>query len=125
MSTESGRIYRDLQRASGPLVVVERVTDVAYGELVEILCGDGTMRRGTVLDISTKRAVIQVFEGAQGLSLRNTSVRFLGKAIEFSVSPALLGRVLTGGGRPLDDMPLPFEGETRSIYGSAINPDRS
>ncbi len=122
MSSESGRIYRDLQRAAGPIIVVERVTDVAYGELVEVLCGDGTTRRGTVLDVSTDRAVIQVFEGATGLSLRDTSVKFLGKAIEFAVSPALLGRVLSGAGRPLDGMPLPFEGVTRSIYGSAINP---
>ena len=122
MSSESGRIYRDLQRAAGPIIVVERVTDVAFGELVEVLCGDGTIRRGTVLDVSTERAVIQVFEGAEGLSLRNTSVKFLGKAMELAVSPALLGRVLSGAGRPLDGMPLPFEGETRSIYGSAINP---
>ncbi len=70
MSSESGRIYRDLQRAAGPIIVVERVTDVAFGELVEVLCGDGTIRRGTVLDVSTERAVIQVFEGAEGLSLR-------------------------------------------------------
>jgi len=122
MSSESGRIYRDLQRAAGPIIVVERVTDVAYGELVEVLCADGTMRRGTVLDISSERAVIQVFEGATGLSLRDTSVKFLGKSLEFAVSPSLLGRVLSGAGRPLDGMPLPFEGETRSIYGSAINP---
>jgi len=122
MSQESGRIYRDLQRAGGPIIVVERVADVAYGELVEVLCGDGNKRRGTVLDISEEMAVIQVFEGAEGLSLRGTSVRFLGKSLEFSVSPALLGRVLSGAGRPLDRMPLPFEGTTRSIYGSAINP---
>ena len=122
MSNGSGRIYRDLQRAGGPIIVVERVADVAYGELVEILCVDGSRRRGTVLDISSERAVIQVFEGAEGLSLRGTSVKFLGKSLEFSVSPALLGRVLNGAGRPLDGMPLPFEGVTRSIYGSAINP---
>ena len=122
MSNKSGRIYRDLQRAGGPIIVVERVADVAYGELVEVLCGEGPKRRGTVLDISNERAVIQVFEGAEGLSLRGTSVKFLGKSLEFSVSPALLGRVLSGAGQPLDAMPLPFEGTTRSIYGSAINP---
>lgn len=122
MASKSGRIYRDLKRAAGPIIVVERVTDVAYGELVEVLCGDGSMRRGTVLEVSTDRAVIQVFEGATGLSLRDTAVKFLGKSIEFAVSPGLLGRVLSGAGRPLDGMPLPFEGVTRSIYGSAINP---
>ncbi len=122
MSSNSGRVYKDLQRAGGPIIVVERVTDVAFGELVEVLCGDGTTRRGTVLDVSEARAVIQVFEGAEGLSLRGTSVKFLGKALEFNVSPALLGRIMSGAGNPLDGMPLPFEGTTRSIYGSAINP---
>lgn len=117
-----GKIIKDLQSAGGPILVVDRVTDVAYGEVVEILCGDGTTRRGSVLDISDKRAVIQVFEGAHGLSLRNTSVKFLGKTMDFTVSRELLGRVLDGTGQPLDGAPMPFGGETRSIYGSAINP---
>ncbi len=122
MSNKSGCIYRDLQKAGGPIVVVERVADASYGELVEIVSSSGAKKRGTVLDISTKRAVIQVFEGAEGLSLKGTSVKFLGRSLEFTVSPALLGRVLSGAGEPLDGMPLPFQGVTRSIYGSAINP---
>ena len=117
-----GKIYKNLQRASGPLIVVARVADVAYGELVEVICGDGSRRRGSVLDVSEDRAVIQVFEGAQGLSLSGTAVQFLGKALDFGVSKALLGRVLNGAGVPLDGAPLPFDGVTRSVYGSAINP---
>ena len=50
--------------------------------------------RGRVLDVSEERAVIQVFEGTQGISLGGTAVRFLGKALEFSVSRELLGRIL-------------------------------
>ncbi len=117
-----GKTIKDLQSAGGPILVVNRVTDVAYGEVVEIICGDGSKRRGSVLDISDKRAVIQVFEGAQGISLKNTSVKFLGKTMEFSVSKELLGRVLDGTGQPLDGAPMPFGGTVRSIYGSAINP---
>jgi V/A-type H+-transporting ATPase subunit B len=122
METGGGKTYRDLQRISGPIVVVERVSGVAYGELVEVLAGDGSRRRGTVLDVSDRRAVIQVFEGAGGIALRGTSVRFLGRALEFAVSRDLLGRVLNGVGEPLDGCPPPFGGTTRSIYGSAINP---
>jgi len=122
MVTGGGKIYKELQSASGPIVVVDRVTDVAYGELVEIICGENIRRRGSVLDISEKRAVIQVFEGAQGISLRETAVKFLGRTLEFNVSKELLGRILSGVGLPLDGAPLPFKGETRSIYGSAINP---
>jgi V/A-type H+-transporting ATPase subunit B len=122
MQTTGGRIYRDVQRIQGPIVVVERVAGAAYGELVEVLCADGSKRRGTVLDISEDRAVVQVFEGSSGMSLRDTSVKFLGRTLEFSVSSALLGRVLSGAGEPRDGYPLPFGGTTRSIYGSAINP---
>ena len=117
-----GKTIKDLQSAGGPILVVNRVSDVAFGEVVEVLCGDGSKRRGTVLDISDERAVIQVFEGAQGISLKNTAVKFLGKTMEFSVSRDLLGRVLDGTGQPLDGAPMPFGGEVRSIYGSAINP---
>jgi V/A-type H+-transporting ATPase subunit B len=117
-----GKTIKDLQSVGGPILVVNRVSDVAYGEVVEVICGDGSKRRGSVLDISDKRAVIQVFEGAQGISLKETSVKFLGKTMDFRVSRELLGRVLDGTGQPLDGAPMPFGGEVRSIYGSAINP---
>ncbi|MBM4148274.1 MAG: V-type ATP synthase subunit B [Lentisphaerae bacterium] len=122
MQASGGRTYRDVQRVQGPILVVERVADVAYGERVEVLCADGTRRRGSVLDISDRRAVVQVFEGGTGLSLRGTQVRFLGEPLRFTVSRELLGRVLNGAGEPLDGCPKPFGGVTRGIYGSAINP---
>ena len=117
-----GKTYKGLQQANGPIVVVERVENVSYGELVELTAPDGSRRQGSVLDISEKRAVIQVFEGAKGLSLKNTSVKFLGKTLEFTVSRDLLGRILNGIGDPLDGAPLPFKGEEKNIYGSSINP---
>ncbi len=122
MKATGGRIYKGIKRANGPIIVVDRVRDVTYGELVEVIDAEGNTRRGSVLDVSEERAVVQVFEGAVGLSLNKTSVKFLGKSLEFNVSSDLLGRVLSGTGRPLDGAPLPFGGITRSIYGSSINP---
>lgn len=118
----SGMTYRGLQMAKGPIVVVEKVRDVAFGELVKLSGSDGKLRRGMVLDVSRRRAVIQVFEGAEGLAMSDTSVKFAGRTLEFNVSRKLLGRVLNGVGEPLDGAPAPFGGETRNIYGKAINP---
>lgn len=63
-----------------PLVIVEKIEDVKYGELVEIETGEGILRRGTVLDVSTERAVVQVFEGTLGLDVDKSRVRFLGRS---------------------------------------------
>ncbi len=117
-----GKLYKGLRQANGPIIVVDPVANVSYGELVEIIGSDGQNRHGNVLDISDKRIIIQVFEGAKGLSLNGTTVKFLGKTLEFNVSKELLGRILNGIGEPIDGAPLPFSGEQRDIYGSSINP---
>ena len=49
---DRGLQYCGAARIEGPLVVVERVRDVGYDEVVEILGPDGRPRIGRVLDIS-------------------------------------------------------------------------
>jgi V/A-type H+-transporting ATPase subunit B len=56
--------YLTVSNIVGPLVIVEKIRDVKYGELVEIETGEGLLRRGTVLDISKERAVVQVFDAS-------------------------------------------------------------
>jgi len=68
--------YLTVSNIVGPLVIVEKIRDVKYGELVEIESADGFLRRGTVLDISTEKAVVQVFEGTIGLDVDKSRVRF-------------------------------------------------
>src|SRR4030042_2031763 len=41
------REYLTVSNIVGPLVVVERIVDVKYGELVELEPGQGLLRRGT------------------------------------------------------------------------------
>ena len=50
-----------------------------YGEIVEIRLGDGTLRRGQVLEVDGTRAVVQVFEGTSGIDNRKTSLEFTGE----------------------------------------------
>jgi len=62
-----------------------------------------------------------VFEGTSGID-RNASVRFIGETLKMPVTEDLLGRVLDGSGRPLDDGPDIVPEERREIVGAAINP---
>lgn len=38
--------------------------------------------------------MVQIFEGSNGINLKGTKVRFLGKPLQISVSEDMLGRVL-------------------------------
>lgn len=49
-----------------------------YAEIVEVRLGDGTIRRGQVLEVDGNRAVVQVFEGTSGVDNRKTTLEFTG-----------------------------------------------
>jgi vacuolar-type H+-ATPase subunit B/Vma2 len=50
-----------------------------YAEIVEIRLGDGSLRRGQVLEVDGTRAVVQVFEGTSGIDNRKTTLEFTGE----------------------------------------------
>ena len=56
--------YRTIKEVAGPLMLVEMVEGVKYGELVEIKTADGSSRRGRVLEASGTNALVQLFEGS-------------------------------------------------------------
>jgi len=121
---EVGVEYTKVQEIKGPLLIVEGITRAAFDELVEIETIDGIKRLGKVLEVGQGRAVIQVFEGTSGLSIRGTKARFLGKTMEIPVSQELLGRIFDGLGRPIDGLPEPIAEEFRDVNGAPINPER-
>lgn len=109
-------------RIDGPLVVVERVRDVGFDEVVEILDTTGRPRIGRVLDISERQAVIQILEGTTGLSNQTVRTRFLGESFRLPVSVGMLGRVFDGLGRPADGGPPALAADRRDVNGLPINP---
>ena len=121
-TVDRGLQYVGSRRIEGPLVVVERVRDVGYDELVEIVGPDGRARLGRVLDVSDTAAVVQVLEGTTGLSNEATRVRFLGEGLRLPVSRQMLGRVFDGLGRPFDGGPPALSADRRDINGLPINP---
>lgn len=114
--------YRTISDISGPLVVVEKVTDVKYDELVEIELGNGELRRGKVLEITTDKALVQVFEGTTGVDVKNAKVRFLGEVLKLPVSKDILGRIFDGSGKPIDGGPEIIPDKRLDINGNPINP---
>ena len=102
--------------------MVERVRDVGFDEMVEILDPEGRPRLGRVLDISEAQAVVQVLEGTTGLSNQTLRTRFLGESFRLPVSRQMLGRVFDGLGRPADGGPPPLSADRRDVNGLPINP---
>ncbi|MGV8025869.1 MAG: V-type ATP synthase subunit B [Anaerolineaceae bacterium] len=114
--------YRTVTQIKGPLVFVERVADVAYDEMVQIIDPDGNPRVGRVLEISGDMAVIQMFLGTEGLDISRTGVRFSGDVVRLKVSLSMLGRILNGMGEPIDGGPAIVPEKLEDINGSPINP---
>ncbi len=114
--------YRSLTQISGPLLFVKNMGKPAYGSIVEIILPDETKKLGQIIDASEEICVIQVFEETLGLELKNTRIRIKEEGLTIDLSPDVLGRVLDGKARPLDNLPPLLPKERRIILGSAINP---
>ncbi|MFQ5899983.1 MAG: V-type ATP synthase subunit B [Thermodesulfobacteriota bacterium] len=114
--------YLTLKEVVGPLVLVEGIEGATYEELVELELPSGEIRRGKVLEVNGDNALIQIFEGASGVDILQSRVRFMGKGIELPVSMDMLGRVFDGMGRPIDDGPKIIPEARLDINGSPMNP---
>ena len=119
---KSGRTFQTIREISGPLVFVESVTSVGYGELVEVTTPSGEDRTGQVIDVSEDVTIVQVFEGTSDLDTKKTTIRFTGETIKLPVSMDMLGRVFTGGGKPADGGPNIIPEDYWDIHGYPINP---
>ncbi len=109
-------------RLEGPLLFLRRNVDVGLNDAVEVMDEQGHRRLGRVSTLDEDSIIVEVMESTSGLSLNNTAVRFLGEPLHFGVGPDLMGRIMDGVGRPLDDGP-PISAATRlRIDGLAINP---
>ena len=111
-----------LKAINGSLIVLDKIKNVSFDELVIIKVKDGSVRQGRVVQIDGDRVVIQVFEGTHGLSLENTNTEFTGKPIEIALSSELLGRIFNGCGKPIDGFGEIVAEKFCDINGSAINP---
>ena len=113
--------YKTIKRIAGPLIFVEKTEPIGYADIVKIALPDGTTKNGQVLDTSEDIVVVQVFEGTAGIDV-DSRVRFLGDTLKLNVSKDMLGRVLSGSGKPIDKGPDVIPEKRLDIIGAAINP---
>uniref|UniRef100_R7WG62 V-type proton ATPase subunit B 2 n=1 Tax=Aegilops tauschii TaxID=37682 RepID=R7WG62_AEGTA len=99
---EIGIEYRTVSGVAGPLVILDKVKGPKYQEIVNIRLGDGTTRRGQVLEVDGEKAVVQV--------------------LKTPVSLDMLGRIFNGSGKPIDNGPPILPEAYLDISGSSINP---
>ena len=114
--------YIGLDDINGSLVVLDHVKDAHYDEMVELQLENGSTRSGRIVQVKGERVVIQVFEGTNALSLKNTRTRLLGHPMELPVSMEMLGRVFSGAGKPIDGMGEIYAEESKDINGQPLNP---
>lgn len=114
--------YIGVKDIEGPFILVENVTGVGYGELVEIFDSKGMRRHGQVKSLSEKATLVQVFSGTEDLVPNTTKVKFLAKPLEVHLSKYMLGRTFNGLGEPRDGCGDIYGGKRVNINGLPLNP---
>lgn len=114
--------YVGLKDINGPLIALEGVSGVAYDEIARIRLNDGTERIGRVVELEGDKAILQVFEGTNGISLENTRTIFSGKPLEIPLATEMLGRVFSGAGKPIDGLGEVFPEKMGDVNGKSLNP---
>lgn len=114
--------YKTITGIQGPLLIVDGVTDVSYEELVEVELSNGERRLGKVIEITTDKALVQMFANTAGMETKNAKARFIGEVQKIGVGEDMLGRIFDGGGNPIDGGDPIIPEKKLDISGAAINP---
>lgn len=110
--------YQTTTQLKGPLVVLEKVADVGYGEICNIKT-ETSQSLGQVLEVGKDHVVVQLFSSTLGMN-RKAKVQFTGKPATLGVSEKMLGKTFDGLGRCTSGTYSPVK--HMDVHGSAINP---
>ena len=78
--------YLGLSSINGPLIALEGVQGAFFDEIVEFVIGGSERKIGRIIELYEDKAVIQVFEGSENMSLKNTHTRLTGHPMEIALS---------------------------------------
>ena len=81
--------YLGLSSINGPLIALEGVQDAFYDEIVEFVVNGEERKLGRIVEVYEDKAVIQVFEGSENMSLKNTHTKLTVRSTE-SDSPLMI-----------------------------------
>ena len=116
--------YLGLSSINGPLIALEGVQDAFYDEIVEFVVDGSERKIGRIVEVYEDKAIIQVFEGSENMSLKNTHTKLTGHPMEVALSPDMLGRTFNGIGQPIDDLGPLVTNLRRDVNGLPLNPVR-
>ena len=114
--------YTSVTNVIGPLMIVEKVENIAYGEIVNITTSTGEEKVGQVLEVGEDKVIVQVFQGTTGIDTEKTKVRFSTETMKLDVSSEMLGRIFNGIGKSVDGMPEVIPEKRIDVNGNPINP---
>ncbi len=113
--------YLGLSEINGPLIAIEGIRDASYDEIVELTV-EGKKKLGRIVEIYEDKAVIQVFQGTEEMSLNNTHTKLTGHPMEVALSSDILGRVFNGVGQPIDGLGPIGPEVNKDVNGLPLNP---
>ena len=114
--------YLGLSEINGPLIVLEGIRNASFDEIVELTVEGNKKKLGRIIELYEDKAVIQVFQGTEDMSLFNTHTKLTGHPMEVNLSPEILGRVFNGVGQPIDGLGNIIAEMKRDINGQPLNP---
>lgn len=114
--------YLGLSEINGPLIVLEGVQDAFYEEMVEFVVEGNQVKKGRIVALEEDKAVIQVFDTTDDMSLKNTHTRLTGHPMEIGLSEEILGRTFNGMGDPMDGLGKIKPEVVRDVNGLPMNP---
>ena len=114
--------YLGLSEINGPLIVLEGVQDAFYEEIVEFVVEGNQIKKGRIVALEEDKAIIQVFDTTDDMSLKNTHTRLTGHPMEIGLSEEILGRTFNGMGDPIDGLGKIRPEVVRDVNGLPMNP---
>ena len=114
--------YLGLSEINGPLIVLEGVQEAFYEEMVEFVVEGNQVKKGRIVALEEDKAIIQVFDSTDDMSLKNTHTRLTGHPMEIGLSEEILGRTFNGIGEPIDGLGKIKPEVVWDVNGLPMNP---